>query len=572
MAQRALSTEPDAADRAEAAWVRAFAAGRRLRMPAPGAPSSSDEARQRGWVDAQAAWHRWHQPAVAKRFSAAELPYFAILDRARVEQLSSRSLPGMRSNLADCARIAPLEPAQQMIYQCARRLAAGQHDQARFLLDQAREFQRPGGIGSSFRAVAKALGWRDAKADMAAQRRADVEELLQDLLELQAWSDDVLVDASEFASRVQPLVARCAHLLAPPVAAEPGGDAAEDGEDPDLAPELSAEDPESELEQEGLAEADSLVARAYPGYAVFTHRHDETAPAARWLQPSDMSRLDSLKRIDRRRARQLAHRLMRRLQVARLRRWDYDQESGLVDSRRLARLLQPDSDPRVFRRESDTPVPEAAVSLLVDLSGSMRGERLMSAAVALDLAVHVLETCGVKSEVLGFTTRFGEDNLIERRWRLQGASESPGRLNAVRHVVFKPVSRPWRQCRRSLGLLLREGFGAENIDGEALHWAATRLLQLNVERRILVVLSDGAPFDQATAQANGREFLCDHLRAVIEKLEDCPIHLVALGTGSDVSRFYRQAVTLTGPDAVAETLFDKLGDLLTCPVSAGDRR
>jgi len=196
----------------------------------------------------------------------------------------------------------------------------------------------------------------------------------------------------------------------------------------------------------------------------------------------------------------------------------------------------------------------------------------LSAALAIDLAVHVLEISGIQCEVLGFTTRYGENNPVERRWQRSGRSGRPGRLNALRHIIFKSARQPWRRCRPHLGLLLRDGFGHENIDGESLHWAAQRLFSLDVQRRILMVLSDGAPFDQATASANGREFLCDHLRTVVRRLDALPLHLLALGTGADVSRFYRQAVVLKDPEAVAETLFERLGDLLTSPKAQRDSR
>lgn len=208
-------------------------------------------------------------------------------------------------------------------------------------------------------------------------------------------------------------------------------------------------------------------------------------------------------------------------------------------------------------------MPDACVTLLVDQSGSMRGERQRMAALAIDLAVHSLEVCRVRCEVLGFTTRFGADNPVAQAWRKAGSPSAPGRLNALRHVVFKTPSQPWRRARPQLGLLLREAFGFENVDGEALHWAARRLAHRPEPRKILVVLSDGAPYDAATAQANGREYLEHHLRAVIAELESSPIHLVAIGTGQEVGRYYRQAVTVRRPEAVAEVLFDRLGDLLT---------
>jgi len=189
------------------------------------------------------------------------------------------------------------------------------------------------------------------------------------------------------------------------------------------------------------------------------------------------------------------------------------------------------------------------------------------AALAIDLAVHSLESCNIRCEVLGFTTRFGDDNPIAAHWHRQGAGGEPGRLNALRHVVYKRAEQPWRQARGQLGLMLREDFGHENIDGEALHWAARRLLRRREPRKLLIVLSDGAPFDSATAAANGRGYLEHHLRQVIAGIEASPVQLLAIGTGQDVSRFYRHACIVRQPAQVPDVLFERLGELLTMPLA-----
>jgi cobaltochelatase CobT len=195
----------------------------------------------------------------------------------------------------------------------------------------------------------------------------------------------------------------------------------------------------------------------------------------------------------------------------------------------------------------------------------MRGARQQITAQAIDLAVHALEACQIRCEVLGFTTRFGAKNPIVDQWRRMGSPIEPGRLNALRHIVYKTPNQPWRGNRHQLGLLLREGFGHENIDGEALHWAACRLMRQPQPRKILIVLSDGSPYDRSTALANGRTYLENHLREVITKIELSPIHLVALGASQDVGRFYRHALKLHQPESVAEVLFDQLAELLTRP-------
>lgn len=207
-------------------------------------------------------------------------------------------------------------------------------------------------------------------------------------------------------------------------------------------------------------------------------------------------------------------------------------------------------------------MPEACVTLLVDQSGSMDLKRRQMAAMAIELAVHTLESCKIRCEVLGFTTRYTADNPVFRRWQQHGKPEHPGRLNALQHIIYKTPEQPWRRTKHHLGLLLRQMPGHENIDGEALHWAANRLSRQPQSRKIMIVISDGAPYDKATTQGNGRDFLERHLRLIINDIQKSPISLAAIGTGQDVARFYLNAVTVRSPEAVAETLFEQLGNLL----------
>ncbi len=550
------------------AWVRAFAAGRQVRVvPAPLASDAGVP--DRAWQDVQAAWHRWHEPLAWADVGSDAWPFACVFERARVERLAAAGWPGMAGNLADSARIAPRSAVLRPLYLCARYLAEGDRSAAERLVDDWVQAHGSATLGTR---IARWLGSRADSSDLGPEQAAALAARLRELLAIDGWRSEVMNDAAAFAAALAPLARRCAGTLA--LSSDERSTA---GADQPLLPLVLSDDPVGEEQElaapdDGLAEPDATVARAYPGYAVFSPAADEVGPASRWYREADRALLDQLNQIDRSRARRLAHRLQRRLEAARARHWAFDQEDGLIDSRRLARLVVAGSDQRVFRQELPALMPSACVSLLVDMSGSMSGQRRLSAALAIDLAVHVLEICGVHCEVLGFTTVDGADNPVERAWRAAGGPDKPGRLNGIRHIVFKGARQPWRRSRRYLGLLLREEFGHENIDGEALHWAAQRLFVMDAQRRILIVLSDGAPFDQATAGANGREYLCAHLREVIARLESLPLHLLAMGTGTDVSRFYRQAVTLDHPDAVAETLFDKLGDLLTLPSDERDSR
>ena len=547
------------------AWLRSFAGGRRLQRE-PLAPADDVDARDRAWADVLAAWHRWHQPGLWADLGPGCWPFVQAFERARLERLAAAGWPGMAANLADGRRIAPADPVLQALYSCARLLAAGDRAAVEKLIDETACAAASPGLGSRLR---RWLAGRSSTSGLDRRQTAALVACLRELAALDCWQLDALRDAQRFAAELAPLVRRCADSL-PVLSAGPeagsNGPSLLSQQKPD---QTAGDDQDPVFSGDGLAEPEAPVARAYPGYSVYSQAADELGPASRWYRDSDRALLEQLNRIDRGRARRLAHRLQRRLAAGRRRQWLFDQEEGLLDSRRLARLVTAGADRRVFRQELPALMPAAAVSLLVDMSGSMRGQARLSAALAIDLAVHVLEISGVHCEVLGYSTVHGEDNPIELAWRSSGGKGQPGRLNGIRHVVFKGARQPWRRCRRYLGLLLREGFGHENIDGEALHWAAQRLFAIDAQRRILMVLSDGAPFDQATAGANGREYLCAHLREVIERLASLPLHLLAMGTGTDVSRFYRQAVTLDHPDAVAETLFRQLGDLLSVP--AGDR-
>ncbi|NBB78330.1 MAG: hypothetical protein GVY36_02630 [Verrucomicrobia bacterium] len=304
--------------------------------------------------------------------------------------------------------------------------------------------------------------------------------------------------------------------------------------------------------------AHSASVERHFNYRIYSSRHDEVDFAGRWL-PADLRySQDRFSKETHQKARRLAHQFQRVLRSAQLRRWHFECEQGLLDPRRLSRLLFDNTDFRVFRRESNTPLPEAQVCFLLDLSGSMDEARREMAVLAIDMAVHSLEICGIRTEVLGFTTTHWASNPVADQWESDGRPQEPGRINAVRHVVFKTAGQRWFRARRVMGLCFVEGFGKENLDGEALHWAATRLQLANTHHRALVVLSDGAPHDAATVEANGRGLLEDHLRSVITQIEESGIALAAIGTRQDVSRFYRNSAIVRSADKVPQVLLEKL--------------
>ena len=535
-----------------AAWQRAYAVQTLQTLPLHHTQIAPTHSLSRGYADSLAAWQRWHHPKFASLFTAAQRPWYAILERARVETIASDDLPGMAFNLADAQRLQPTHTLLKNIYLIAR-----------FTLSARSGVNVSGPIFESPQTPTPS--WkRWFKQTVLPVAPPNDKEIIDNLQQARV----VMKDGQRFAQTVLPLVRALAlfatitpsseaHLPGNP---NPGTDGLPEQEDPKSDTQLQSPSDTNTTTLPNLT-----VEQAYPGYQVLTHQWDEEGPGSRWLSPQNSDALHKLNLLDNTKIRQLANRLQRRLMAARLRHWSFDQEDGRLDNRRLAQLITHTNNNRVFRVETESPVPEACVSLLVDQSGSMRGARQQMTAQAIDLAVHALEACQIRCEVLGYTTRFGADNPIIDQWHRMGSPIKPGRLNALRHIVYKTPNQPWRRNRHQLGLLLREGFGHENIDGEALHWAACRLMRQPQPRKILIVLSDGSPYDQSTALANSRTYLENHLREVITKIELSPIHLVALGAGQDVGRFYRHALKLHQPESVAEVLFDQLAELLTEP-------
>jgi len=258
----------------------------------------------------------------------------------------------------------------------------------------------------------------------------------------------------------------------------------------------------------------------------------------------------------------LANRLQRRLMAQQSRSWDFDQEEGLLDAARLARVVVNPTQSLSYKIERDTEFRDTVVTLLIDNSGSMRGRPISIAAISADILARTLERCGVKTEILGFTTRAWKGGQSREAWLQQGRPPQPGRLNDVRHIVYKQADEPWRRARANLGLMMREGLLKENIDGEALLWAHNRLIGRPEDRRVLMVISDGAPVDDSTLSVNSGSYLERHLRQVIGWIEaKSPVELVAIGIGHDVTRYYSRAVTIMDADQLGGTIMEQLAAL-----------
>ncbi len=258
----------------------------------------------------------------------------------------------------------------------------------------------------------------------------------------------------------------------------------------------------------------------------------------------------------------LANRLQRRLMAQQQRAWDFDLEEGILDVARLARVVANPTLSLSYKREREADFRDTVVSLLIDNSGSMRGRPITVAAMCADILARTLERCGVKVEILGFTTRAWKGGQSRERWVQEGKPRNPGRLNDLRHIIYKAADAPWRRSRRAIGLMLREGLLKENIDGEALNWAYRRILARTEHRRILMVISDGAPVDDSTLSVNPGNYLERHLREVIKEIEGrSAVELIAIGIGHDVTRYYRRAVTIVDAEELGGTMMKKLAEL-----------
>jgi cobaltochelatase CobT len=369
---------------------------------------------------------------------------------------------------------------------------------------------------------------------------------------------------------------------------EEGGEEGQDQNPAEMAAEPSQGDDEGESEAEGETsddmeegeegqEGEEGMLPVRPNrpwtdipdsfdYKVFTEAFDEIVGASDLCDEEELTRLRAyldaqLKGLQGVVTR-LANRLQRRLMAQQNRSWDFDQEEGLLDAARLARVVVSPGQSLSYKIERDVEFKDTVVTLLLDNSGSMRGRPISIAAISADVLARTLERCGVKVEVLGFTTRAWKGGQSRESWLANGKPAHPGRLNDLRHIVYKKADEPWRRAKKNLGLMMREGLLKENIDGEALLWAHNRMLARQEDRRILMVISDGAPVDDSTLSVNSAGYLEAHLRRVIEWIESkSPVQLVAIGIGHDVTRYYRRAVTIMDAEQLGGTMIEQLAGL-----------
>ena len=356
------------------------------------------------------------------------------------------------------------------------------------------------------------------------------------------------------------------------VRSESGGETSEDGESRETD-EDSLTDSDADFGDEG-EEGMMPVRPNRPlsdlppqfDYRAYSDQFDEVVTAAELCDEEELTRLRAY--LDQQLVHlqgavtKLANRLQRRLMAQQNRSWDFDQEEGMLDAARLARVVVNPGQSLSYKIERDTDFRDTVVTLLIDNSGSMRGRPISIAAISADIMARTLERCGVKTEILGFTTRAWKGGQSREHWLAGGRPAHPGRLNDLRHIVYKRADEPWRHARKSLGLMMREGLLKENIDGEALLWAHSRLISRTEERKVLMVISDGAPVDDSTLSVNSGTYLERHLRQVIGWIENrSPVELVAIGIGHDVTRYYQRAVTIMDAEQLGGTLVEQLAGL-----------
>jgi cobaltochelatase CobT len=570
------------------------ASGKSVRAPLAGRTlSARDVAEARGFADAAALKLKHHNPALHARNAPGDEVARAVFDaaeQARCEALGARSMAGVRDNLACLAelrlRTDPLTRArsrEEVPLASAIGLIARQR-----LTGEAPPGEARGGL-------AMVADWIEEKAG------ADLDAL-----------GLALDDQAAYAALVGKLLRDLELVEGDPEAPmepeqgedEGGDDASEGGDDEDQGSEddsqgrgeaeIRGEQEDGEGEEdtrwseedmaegaEGSGEEEEGAVPYRPnrplsdlapefGYKIYTPQYDEIVDAGELCDEEELGRLRAY--LDQQLTHlqgavtKLANRLQRRLMAQQNRSWDFDQEEGLLDVARLARVVVNPMYSLSYKVEKDTEFRDTIVSLLIDNSGSMRGRPISIAAISADILARTLERVGVKVEILGFTTRAWKGGQSREKWLADGRPPQPGRLNDLRHILYKRADQPWRHARKNLGLMMREGLLKENIDGEALLWAHNRLLARVEERKILMVISDGAPVDDSTLSVNSGTYLEKHLRQVIGWIEArSPVELVAIGIGHDVTRYYQRAVTIMDAEQLGGTMIEQLAGLFDMP-------
>ena len=587
-ASRALAHEAEV----EVAWSAdsPAQAGKNFRVPLPGRNLPREQAIEaRGFADSFALRLRHHDEGLHGKGAPPEpiaRACYDAIEQVRYEAIGATRYAGIRDNLnsavamrtatdpivrADEAKDVPLPSALSLML---RETLTGEPvpERARKAVDLVRE-DILAKIGTDMDGLVDVLDDQRAFQDLTLDILRDLDLTLPDTPEPTDAEDGE--DEEGESPEDQDDTDEEDEGAAEPQASDARSDVTDGEAEGDADQEVEGEQQMSDGEPEDDGEEGMQPVRPnrpwtdFPEtfeYTAYTEKFDEEIEAAELCDLDELERLRTY--LDSQLAglqgvvTRLANRLQRRLMAQQNRSWDFDQEEGMLDAARLTRVVVSPGHALSYKIERDTEFKDTVVTLLIDNSGSMRGRPISIAAISADILARTLERCGVKTEILGFTTRAWKGGQSREAWLADGRPANPGRLNDLRHILYKKADEPWRRARRNLGLMMREGLLKENIDGEALLWAHDRLLRRPEDRRILMVISDGAPVDDSTLSVNQAGFLESHLRKVIDWIEkQSPVQLAAIGIGHDVTRYYKRSVTIMDVEQLGGTIIEQLADL-----------
>ena len=544
----------------------------------------------RGTADAFALRHKFHDAKVSARYMpqgqmAQDL--YTAMEHARVEAVGARHMPGTAGNIDakigneairkgyDQIRDAAEAPLATAAGYLIRHLATGRDlpKGAANVMDLWRGFIEENAGGTL-------EGLQDTLEDQAAFAKF-ARQIISDM----GFGDQLGDDPDDIGDEEDEANSGDEDENEPDSTGQDDGDEDETEGTPEQSQEEQQDAAEAQVSMDDSAESEMAeeadmpegeapmeppapqpISDADPNYVSYSTDHDEEIGAEDLAEPAELERLrayldqqlDPLKGA----VSRLANKLQRRLQAQQNRSWSFDQEEGILDAGRLARIVANPTTPLSFKVEQDTEFRDTCVTLLLDNSGSMRGRPISIAAICADVLARTLERCQVKVEILGFTTKAWKGGLSREKWLTEGRPQQPGRLNDLRHIIYKRADAPWRRSRDNLGLMMKEGLLKENIDGEALEWAHRRMVSRPEARKVLMVISDGAPVDDSTLSVNPANYLEKHLRDVIAMVEKRKaVELIAIGIGHDVTRYYDKAVTITDVEQLAGAMTEQLAGL-----------
>ncbi|NVK17465.1 MAG: cobaltochelatase subunit CobT [Methylocystaceae bacterium] len=562
----------------------------RLPMPSRGAISKGDLEKLRGTSDAASLRLRFHDASLHRTKMPSDpqaREVFELVEQARVESLGSRRMKGVAKNLRTLLEVRAQEngwgnainrdevPLAQGLALLVRERLTGRELPP--VAKKAADFWRPlveeQGVDTLNELVEKA---EDQQAyGEAVYRFLEAMELMdppsgqKEEEEQNSQSEETDGEDSPSEQELESVggAGEMSDDMDMPSSEQdemgPSEGESEEGEEDEMQAGQGEESPAGPTKRPNWLDPNDAIAIDYKAY---TTEFDEEVDAVDLADDEELERLR--RQLDMQLANlqgvvaRIANRLQRRLMAQQQRTWDFDLEEGLLDCARLARIVANPTHSLSYKWEKETEFRDTVVSLLIDNSGSMRGRPITVAAISADILARTLERCGVKVEVLGFTTKAWKGGKAREKWMSEGKLPNPGRLNDLRHVVYKSADEPWRRAKNNMGLMLKEGLLKENIDGESLLWAYKRLMYRPEERKILMVISDGAPVDDSTLSTNPASYLEAHLREVIDWMETrTPVQLTAIGIGHDVTRYYRNAVTLSDPEDLGGTILQNLADM-----------